>query len=444
MNFAAVRGTIEREPKPVGKGGARLERTILHCDLNGFYASVECLLRPELNHVPMAVCGDPESRHGIILAKNELAKRCQVTTAETIWQARRKCPGLVLVPPHHDEYDKYSRLVNQIYERFTDLVEPFGIDESWLDVTGSLHLFGGDGKAIADTIRGTVKKELNLTLSAGVSFNKIYAKLGSDYKKPDATTVISRENYREIVYPLPVKDLLYVGKAAAEVLRLLGVSTIGELAAADRALLAKKLGKMGELLHDYAGGLDDSPVKSAYSEREVKSVGNGMTFRRNLVGPGDIKAGVGALADSVATRLRRCGLDCCTVQVQVRDPDFKTISRQKAMEHPTHLAREIREAAVALVTASWKANAPIRMLTVTGANLVPAGGEQQLSLFAAGDDPKRERQDKLEQTMDGIREKFGRAAIHSASSLGNDIGIPDEKLIDRSVQDEPKKTTGDC
>jgi len=393
---------------------------------------VECLLRPELCEVPMAVCGDPDSRHGIILAKNELAKAYQVATAETIWQAQRKCPNLTLVAPHHNEYYKYSRLVNKIYERFTDCVEPFGIDESWLDITGTMHLFGGDGKTVADAIRRTVKEELGLTVSVGVSFNKIYAKLGSDYKKPDATTVISRGNYREIVYPLPVTALLYVGKAAAATLKLLGVRTIGDLAAADRTLLAQRLGKMGEMIHDYAAGLDDSPVKSAYEEREVKSVGNGMTFRRNLLGLDDIKTGAAALADTVAARLRHCGLDCHTVQVQVRDPDFKTISRQKTLVQPTHLAREIYEAALELILASWKLNAPIRMLTITGANLLPQGSAEQLSLFGAENNLSRERQDKLEHTMDHIRSKFGRDAISTATVLGSDLGIKNEKPIDRS------------
>ncbi|MGN0968552.1 MAG: DNA polymerase IV, partial [Oscillospiraceae bacterium] len=200
-----------------------MERTILHCDLNGFFASVELLSHPELRDRPVAVCGDPESRHGIILAKNEPAKRYGVKTAETIWQARSKCPDLVLLPAHHGEYRKYSKLINALYERYTDLVEPFGIDESWLDVTGSMHLFGGSGKAVADRLRREVRETFGLTISVGVSFNKIFAKLGSDYKKPDATTVITRENFREIVWPLPVTDLLFVGRSAAGVLAKYGV-----------------------------------------------------------------------------------------------------------------------------------------------------------------------------------------------------------------------------
>lgn len=408
------------------------DRMIFHCDLNGFYASVECLLRPELLSGPMAVCGDPESRHGIILAKNEQAKRYGVATAETIWQARCKCPDLTLVPPHHEEYYRYSKWVNRIYERFTDRVEPFGIDESWLDVTGTLHLFGGDAKVLADTIRRTVREETGLTLSVGVSFNKIYAKLGSDYRKPDATTVISRENYREIVYPLPVTDLLYVGRSAAQTLRALGVRTIGELAGFDRALLARRLGRMGEALHDYAAGLDDSPVRSAYDEREVKSVGNGMTFRRNLVSEQDVRAGVMALCDSVATRLRRAGLDCRVLQIQVRSPDFRTISRQKQMARPTHLAAELFDGAMELIHASWKEGTPIRMLTVTGESVTPQGEAEQLSLFDGWEDTRRERLDRLEHAMDHIRDKFGREAIQPGSAIGNDLGLEHRKPINKT------------
>ena len=206
-----------------------MDRVILHCDLNCFYASVELLSHPDLRDVPMAVCGDPNSRHGIILAKNEPAKKFGIQTAETIWQAKKKCPDLVLLPPHHDLYREYSRKVNAIYDQYTDLVEHFGIDESWLDVTHTLHLFGGDAKVLADTLRERMKQELGLTLSVGISFNKVFAKLGSDYKKPDATTVISRENWKELVWPLQVGDLLYVGGAARKLLKQYGITTIGQL-----------------------------------------------------------------------------------------------------------------------------------------------------------------------------------------------------------------------
>ena len=227
------------------KGGGAMDRIILHCDLNSFYASVELRSHPDLRDVPTAVCGDPTSRHGIILAKNEPAKKFGVQTAETIWQARKKCPGLVLLPPHHSLYRQVSKQVNAIYEQYTDLVEPFGIDESWLDVTHTLHLFGGDAKALADHLRQRMRREMGLTLSVGVSFNKVFAKLGSDYKKPDATTVISRDNWKSLVWPLPVGALLYVGGAARKILAQFGVKTIGQLAACRRDALETLMGKIG-------------------------------------------------------------------------------------------------------------------------------------------------------------------------------------------------------
>lgn len=399
-----------------------MERTILHCDLNAFYASVECLFRPELKQVPMAVGGDAQSRRGIILAKNELAKRCGVVTAENIWQAQQKCPELVVVPPRHHQYWKYSLLVNQIYVRFTDKVEPFGIDESWLDVTGSLQLFGS-GREIADQIRAMVRSELGLTVSVGVSFNKILAKLGSDYQKPDATTVIDRDNFREIMSPLPVTDLLFVGRAAAVTLTRLGIKTIGQLAECDKQLLAAKLGKMGEKIHEYANGIDDSPVAAAGEHREAKSVGNGMTFRRNLIGLDDITAGVSALADSVATRLRRHGLKCHTVQVTIRDPQFKTISRQKRLLRATHLSREIEAAALDIIRGAWMLDKPIRMLTITGLQLVSEDYPDQPSLFGDADDQQRDKLEKLEGALDDIRSRFGRDSISFGASVVDDLGL---------------------
>ena len=326
-----------------------VDRTILHCDLNGFYASVECLHRPELKDVPMAVCDDVEKRHGIILAKNERAKKFGVTTAETVWQAKTKCPGLVLVLPRHDEYDKYSQLVNQIYERFTPLVEPFGIDESWLDVTGTLRIFG-DGRKIADTIRAKVKAELGLSVSVGVSYNKIFAKLGSDYKKPDATTVITRDNYKSIVFPLPVSE-------------------------------------------------------------------------RDLLGLDDIRIGVMALSETVAARLRSEGFKCQTVQVMIKDTNFKSKSRQRKLAVPSHLAAEIGGTAIELISSAWDIKAKLRTITVTGTELVTGDGSGQLSLFADAHDGHRAKTEKLERAMDCIRGRFGKAAIGSGAVLGNDLGI---------------------
>ena len=389
-----------------------MDRIILHCDLNCFYASVELLSRPDLRDVPVAVCGDPSSRHGIILAKNEPAKQFGVKTAETIWQAKKKCPDLVLLPPHHKLYREYSRKVNAIYDEYTDLVEPFGIDESWLDVTHTLHLFGGDARALADTLRARMKQELGLTLSVGVSFNKVFAKLGSDYKKPDATTVISRENWQSIVWPLPVGDLLYVGGAARKLLKQYGVETIGQLAACPQDMLETLMGKMGTQLHAYANGLDRDAVRSRYEAEPVKSVGNGTTFPRNLTTRDQVVSGIAMLADSVASRLRHDGLYAGGLQVTIRDPDFKDRSRQKQLSAPTHLIRDLTEQAMELVDQLWKPPSPIRAMTVTAIHLLQEGeAYEQVDLFTAPAAPKKEKQEKLEGAMDRIRKKYGDSAI---------------------------------
>ena len=347
-----------------------MDRIILHCDLNSFYASVELRSRPDLQNVPVAVCGDPTSRHGIILAKNEPAKKFGVQTAETIWQAKKKCPELVLLPPHHKLYRQVSKEVNTIYEQYTDLVEPFGIDESWLDVTHTLHLFGGDAKALADHLRQRMKQEMGLTLSVGVSFNKVFAKLGSDYKKPDAVTLISPDNFRALVWPLPVTDLLYVGRAAADTLKRFGVRTIGDLARFDREALFSLLGRHGRQLHAYANGLDRSPVSSACQESAPKSIGNGLTFPRSLSGREEICSGIAMLSDRVAVRLRRAGMKAAGVSLAIRDPDFRDISRQRRLEPPTCLARELSQAAVSLAEGCWNMDSPVRALTVTALYLI--------------------------------------------------------------------------
>ncbi|MGN1369697.1 MAG: DNA polymerase IV [Aristaeellaceae bacterium] len=386
-------------------------RVILHCDCNNFYASVELLKFPELRDKPVAVAGDPEGRHGIILAKNMVAKRYGVQTAETIWQARKKCPGLILLPPHHDEYEAMSQRINALYLSVTDQVEPFSVDESWLDVTGSQQLFG-DGKTIADTLRRRVREELGITISVGVSDNKTWAKLGSDYKKPDATTVITRENVAELLYPLPIQDMLFVGHAAAEVLCRHGVTNIGMLAAVPPESLVKWLGKQGESLHAMSNGLDDSPVRRWGESEPVKSVGNGMTFPHDLVGEEAWRAGLMPLCDSVGSRLRAHHLKCRTITVQIKDPSFKVISRQKTLPMCTNLTKVIFREALLILRQCWRRDAPIRLLTVTASAL--CGEEEaetaQLSFLTEvqGDDP---RQRRIEQAVDGVRRRFGRDVI---------------------------------
>ena len=398
-----------------------MERVIFHCDLNSFFASVELLDYPELRHLPVAVCGDPASRHGIVLAKNEPAKKFGVKTAETVWQAKKKCPDLVLLASHHDRYREYSKKVNAIYEQYTDLVEPFGIDESWLDVTGTVHLFGGDPRAMADRIRNHVRSELGLTLSVGVSFNKIFAKLGSDYKKPDATTVIRPEDMKTMVWPLPVTDLLFVGRAAARELARYGVDTIGQLALFDRRSLGQLLGRQGYQLHDYANGLEHAPVQPAGTYTPPKSVGNGLTFPHNLVGEEQVRSGVTLLADCVAQRLRRHGLKCEGVQVTVRSPEFHDLSRQRRLSSPTFVTPDLVDAAMDLIRANWNLSAPIRAITITAILLIPAeqvGG--QLDLFSQDSCSRlQERREQLGHAMDDIRSRFGDHAIGPASQLGD-------------------------
>lgn len=415
-----------------------MDRTVLHCDCNGFYASVACIKRPFLNKVPMAVCGDPDSRHGIILAKNEIAKQYGVITAETVWQARKKCPDLVLVSPDREEYQYYSKMVNQVYLEYTDMVEPFGIDESWMDVTGSRMLFG-DGVTIANELRQRIQKEIGLTISVGVSFNKIFAKLGSDYKKPNATTLISRDNYKQIVWPLPVSNLLYIGKSANSVLRNMRIRTIGELAQADKSKLNRHLGKLGESIWEYANGLEDSPVRRYSELQEIKSVGNGMTFRRNLDGLDDIKIGVYSLCDTVAARLRKYGLKCSGIQVQIKDPQFHVTSRQTVLPYSTCLARELSEAALRLIVDEWDLSVPIRMLTITGIYLKDDNSEEQTDFFYQETHKKEKKQTRLETAMDSIRGKYGKGAIQLGVVLKNDVGIRlSQEEMDTAPQNKEK------
>lgn len=397
-----------------------MERVILHCDMNGFYASVEGLEHPELQDKPFAVCGDPESRRGIILAKNEIAKQYGVKTAETIWQAKRKCPNLVLLRAHHEKYEYYSKLANEMYQEYTDRVEPCSIDESWLDVTGSQRLFGS-GEDIANTLRRRMKEELGLTISVGVSFNKIFAKMGSDYRKPNATTVITRQNYKQLLYPLPVSQLILVGRAAEEKLKTVGIETIGQLAESNFEMIRRMLGKMGETIYAYANGDDAREVSLVEEHREVKSVGNSMTFRRNLSQVEEVRSGVVFLADTVAGRLRVHHKKCFTVQVTLRDPDFHDRSKQKKLPRATNLAGEISQAAMELIETFWRPGKPVRLISITAAQLQEENHVQQMTFWEETEGKKQERMEKLERAMDTIRGRYGKGSIGFGSNVGNEL-----------------------
>jgi len=396
---------------------AKPDKIVGHADCNSFFASVEETFHPEYKQVPMAVAGDPENRHGIILAKNELAKKFNIKTAETIWSARQKCPELLLCPPRHGVYGEFCERINAIYETYSDFVERFSIDESFLDLT----FFGPDAIAIAHDIRKCVAREIGITISVGVSWNKIFAKMGSDYKKPNAVTHISRENYQQILWPMPVGELFMVGRNTAATLDKFGIKTIGDLAHTDEAFLVQQFGKMGEYLHISANGLDDSPVARTGEYDPVKSIGNGMTFRRDLTCEQDIRTGLLVLADSVAARMRRADMKCTTVQVTIKDTALKSITRQKAVQ-PTYLSADLVQTCLDLIHASWPRGKPIRLLTVTVQNLLPAGEVvEQISLFDAPGESKKHEQ--LEKAVDGIREKYGGESIRHGSVLGNDLGI---------------------
>ena len=432
-----TRGVVYWKQKKRGGAGmdkAEKRRLIFHCDCNNFFASCECLDRPELKNVPLAVAGDPENRVGVVVAKNDLAKKYGVKTTDTVWQAKRKCPGIVFVPPRHRLYKEISDRINGIYREYTDYVEPASIDESYLDMTGAPAFYKMTDRDLADSLRSRVRNEIGVTISVGVSFNKIFAKMGSDYRKPDATTVITPENYRDILWPLPVSDMMFAGKAAVAVLNGNAVETIGDLAVQTRERLGELLGKGGEQLWIYANGLDTEPVRKWGDRPEIKSVSRGTTFKRDLIREEEIRTGVLALADDVATALRRHGMKGSSVSVQIKSPDLRVISRQSSLDHYTCLQHEIRDAAMRLIRNNWPIGekAPIRAITVGVSKLLPAdqAGEQTdlFDLLGPADAAKpsaaaREKQEKLEAAVDRIRKRFGKDAITLGGRRDEEIGI---------------------
>ena len=402
-----------------------MDRSILHVDMNSFYASVEQAEHPELRGLPVAVAGKPEVRHGIILAKSAEAKRCGVRTAEAIWEARRKCPGLVVVPPDYRLYRRYSEMAREVYYQYTDLVEPFGLDECWLDVTGALSLHGGRALGVAREVSERTKAELGCTVSVGVSWNKVFAKFGSDYEKPDAVTEVARGNYRELVWSAPVEDLLYVGPATRRKLNAYGIRTIGELAHASDAFLKRRLGAVGLTIRAFARGEDASPVKPYDPEardvaRTVKSYGNGLTAPHDIASESDAKALLWMLSESVAQRLREGGARCRCVAVGVRyADDLSGYGRQAALPRPTASTSGVARAAWSLLERSepfrqGPLERPLRALHVRALALVPADGAQ-MPLFETGD----ERRERLDAAVDGLRRRYGNTAVRRGIELAD-------------------------
>lgn len=393
-----------------------MKRTILHCDLNSFFASVEELYHPEARGKPIAVAGSRDNRHGIILAKNQLAKKKNVITAETVWQAMNKCPDLVLFEPNYQRYELFSKKVREIFYEYTDKVEPFGIDEAWLDVTESAIF--GDGVQIADTIRNRIKNELGITASVGVSFNKIFAKLGSDLRKPDYTTVISEENFRDVVWPLNVEEMLYIGKSSQMRLNAMGIYTIGQLANEKIEDIEKYFGKNGVALWYFANGLDDSVVSADNYFHQNKSISNNITAPKDLKTYQDADLILLIEAEKLAEELRRENMYCHEVSVVFRDIHLKSTVHQIQLDLSSNLADEIYEAARTICRKYWNCRIPLRSIGIRVAKLGNESNDQS-DIFT--DSSYRQKQLQLEQTIDIIRSRFGSQSVKKLAVLSDRV-----------------------
>lgn len=397
-----------------------MKRIIIHSDLNSFFASVECLKKPWLSDVPMAVAGDSEKRHGVILAKNILAARYGVKTAETIWSAKSKCPELVTVPPNHDDYQIISRRVRRIYEDYSNRIESFGIDECWIDISDIAADFV-EAREIADEIRERIHSEIGITASCGVSFNKVFAKLGSDMKKPDATTVIDEENFRQTVWELPVDRLLFVGRSTLKALLSMNIKTIGELARTDVLTLENTFGKNGVSLWLNANGKDNSPVASSKSSVGMKSISNSITLPYDVTDDEDVRVVLLALCEKVSQRMRRLNYVCNTVQIFVRDNQLNSYERQASLDVPDRTAACFVDVAYRLYKANHPKGRPIRALGVRAANICNKG-EGQLNINdSLYDNEQFEKREKIESITDDIRSQFGKASLKRGIMLTSNI-----------------------
>ena len=400
--------------------------TILHCDANNFYASVEIMLNPELKDKPVAVCGNPEKRHGIVLAKPEAEKKAGVKTGEPIWQSKQKCPDIVFVPPHYDEYVAISNRLFALYSEYTDKVESFGIDECWLDCTQSTKLFGS-GEQIANTLRERVKKELGITISVGVSFTKIFAKLGSDYKKPDAVTVIDENNYKDIIWGLPVSDLLMVGRKTAKLFKQLSINTIGDLAIYDEKTLQQYIGINGKKLHAYANGIETEEIRLADDKHVPESVGNSTTTPFDVTNVSEAEAVITSLSEMVAIRLRKHKLIANGIGISIRYCSLDGTHKNNLLGYSTCNAQDIAEEAMNLLVSlhDFKKAPPIRQLGVYTYKLSPSE-VRQASFF---DKPHTKRED-LDKSIDKIRAKYGQTIVKSG------IVAKHEELCDGLIDKE--------
>lgn len=389
------------------------ERIILHCDLNNFFASVSLLSNPTLYDMPVAVCGSVEARHGIVLAKNEKAKKFGVKTAEAVWEAKRKCPELVTLPPDYKKYHEYSLKAREIYARYTDLIEPFGIDECWLDVTGSTLLFGS-GEQIANKIREDIKCELGITISVGVSFNKVFAKLGSDMKKPDAVTVLSRDNFKQKVWPLPVSDLLFVGKKTAEKLNQNGIFTVGDVTQCDDEMLNRLLGKAGAQLKRYALGEDNSPVMPPHEDDMPKSIGRTVTPPSDITNSENVWKIYITVAEEISEVLHKKGLYASTIQVHTRDVNLKTKEYSHTLTNPLNTSILLAREAMKIFEKNYNWAIPLRSVGFRVTNLKGENVAFQTDLFGEQNDDQK--QEIIENSIINVRKKFGTDSLKRGTS----------------------------
>ena len=402
------------------------DRVILHCDLNNFYASVELLERPDLKNKPVAVCGSAERRHGIVLAKNDIAKHLGIKTAQTIWQAQKLCPDLVILNAHYQKYKSFSHKVREILYEFTDIVEPFGPDESWLDVSGSTKLFGS-GEEIAYKIKDRIKEETGLTVSVGVSFNKVFAKLGSDYKKPDAVTVISKENFKSMVFHLSADSMMGVGRHTYSKLQRIGIETLGELAGADRRTLKSELGVIGERLWYYANGLDMNPVIAQKDLPDVKSISRSTTNAVDLTDNEDVWKTFTGLSEDISKQLEENGFYALKITVMVRDESLEWESYTKMLEGPIHLSADIASQAMSVFKTHYDWRTPIHSIGIAVSELISSTSPLQISFYSSEISEK----DSLQKECDTIKEKFGKDAIVKASLIDFDVNIQQQKSFGR-------------
>ena len=392
-----------------------MQRVICHCDLNNFYASVECVARPELANIPLIVGGDVEKRHGIVLAKNQLAKAKGIKTGDTIWQALQKEPNLVSVPPQFDLYMKYSKMVFNEYTNYTSKVEAFGPDECWLDVTGSLNIFGS-GRAIADDIRTVVKEKTGLTLSVGVSFNKVFAKLAGDIATADSTLEITKENFKKQLYHLDANNIMGIGRKTIQKLNAKRIMTIGDVANACPDYLKRLLGKHGVIISNHARGIDYEHVREYVANREVKSVGHGLTAVRDLVNHNEASTLISYLAELVANRMRKISVRGNGISLHLRNNKLGVISRQCKLTTSINSASQISNAAISLLKDNWDLSVPLRSLSIAVFDLSNNSLGTQSSMFDVSD----VKSERLQSALDLIRLRHGNDKIIRASLIEND------------------------